>query len=172
MSRKPLASPAVRPSVPKADKRNIIQKVGGAVKGAVDGALDGAGRKYGVININPLAPVMGAINGGMAGYQGKPANPEPKPKPVQMPASNQMGPINKTIVRQPQLKTAPDRSNDMRRSTGSGPSMGRTYTPVPMPTPTFKSNGGKTAVPMPAPKQIGPKSKYKPVPMPAPKFGR
>ena len=46
------------------------------------------------------------------------------------------------------------------------------YTPVPMPTPTFKSDGGRTAVPMPAPKQIGPKSKYTPVPMPTPKFGR
>jgi hypothetical protein len=93
-----------------------------------------------------------------------------------------------------------DRSNDTRRITGSGPSMGRTlpapgaptpstpktnvdpgfskkmpdpkYTPVPMPTPTFKSDGGRTAVPMPAPKQIGPKSKYTPVPMPTPKFGR
>jgi hypothetical protein len=46
------------------------------------------------------------------------------------------------------------------------------YTPVPMPTPTFKDNGGPTAVPMPAPKQIGPKSKSTPVPMPKAKFGR
>ena len=70
-----------------------------------------------------------------------------------------------------------DRAKDAVRSVGSGPSMNKTmpspkYTPVPMPTPTFKPNGGRTAVPMPTPKQIGPKSKYTPVPMPTPKFGR
>lgn len=97
-------------------------------------------------------------------------------------------------------KAAPDRALEPGRSVGSGPSMAKTlpapgtpktntpkqnvdpgfsktlpspkYTPVPMPTPTFKSDGGRTAVPMPAPKQIGPKSKYTPVPMPTPKFGR
>lgn len=117
---KPLASPAVKPKIPK--NRSTVEKIGGAIKGALDGAIDaGAPRKNSsgntVINVNPLAPVMGAINGGIAGYRGKPSVA-------------------------PQPKVAPDRSGDPRRSTGSGPSMNKA-----MPAP--RNYGGITAQPMP-----------------------
>jgi len=116
-----IASPPVRPK-PKPKPKSTVQKIGGAIKGAVDGAINSTrgttldGKP--MININPVAPIVGAINGGIAGYN-KPSNPAPMP-----------------------LKPAPDRANDMRRSTGSGPEMKKT-----MPAP--RNYGGIQAQPMP-----------------------
>jgi hypothetical protein len=163
-----VAKPMAKPK----ESKSTLQKIGGAVKGAVTGAVKGLddyatgtnAKGQPVISAPIMAPVtaaVGAIRGGYLGAKGEYSAPKTK---------------NFTSSDYPVApKVAPDRANNPTRVTGSGPSMNKAmpaskYTPVPMPTPTFKSNGGRTAVPMPAPK--GPKSKYTPVPMPTPKFGR
>lgn len=103
-------SPSVKP---KADTRSNIEKIGNTVGGAIKGigaevhGKTPSGANY--INVNPFAPIVGAIRGGMLGYQGKsnlidpPMQSVPAPRPIP--------------------KAAPDRANDPRRMTGSGSSM-------------------------------------------------
>ncbi len=78
------------PRLQTPDKRNTVQKIGGAISGAVQGVANGAGQ------LNPLVPIVLGINGGIAGYQGRPVPAVPA-----------------------------NRANDPKRSVGSGSNMMR-----------------------------------------------
>jgi hypothetical protein len=75
-----------RPKPPK----SFIGKIGEAIGGAVQGVANGAGQ------LNPLVPIVLGINGGIAGYQGRPVPAVPA-----------------------------NRANDPKRSVGSGSNMMR-----------------------------------------------